>query len=152
MQGAQVQSLVRELDPTHCNEDGRSHVPQLRPIGSSQTNKYLKKKRKKERRWARHMQLVRHVPGFRTGPQCPTPQAKRVSSGQTLLVQPFARPPGEDSLCPRDELPIGRCHALSLLPLRPHFLPAEPGFPSSPRPHAYGGTRFRPPHLPNPPP
>ena len=28
MQAAQVRSLVRELDPTCCNEDQRAHMPQ----------------------------------------------------------------------------------------------------------------------------
>ena len=41
IQGAQVRSLVRELDPTCCNEDERSRVPQLRP---AQPNKYFFKK------------------------------------------------------------------------------------------------------------
>ena len=31
MQGTQVRSLVRELDPICCNEDQRSCVPQLGP-------------------------------------------------------------------------------------------------------------------------
>ena len=31
MHGAQVRSLVRELDPTFHNEDQRSHMSQLRP-------------------------------------------------------------------------------------------------------------------------
>ena len=31
MQGTQVRSLVRELDPISCNEDQRSCVPQLGP-------------------------------------------------------------------------------------------------------------------------
>ena len=42
--GAQVRSLVRELDASCCNENQRVHVPQLRPGSQINTKKKSKKK------------------------------------------------------------------------------------------------------------
>ena len=43
MEGIQVWSLVRDLDPTCCNEDRGSHIQQLRSCATKKINIFLKR-------------------------------------------------------------------------------------------------------------
>ena len=133
MQGTQVQSLVRELDSTSCNQD---------PSRRSQI-KYLKKKKKKKTSFIQQLEKARRANGFWLLRQfTQLVRAKSLQSCSTLcdpldcslpgssvhgifqagILEWITMPSSRGSFCPRD----GTCISSIYLNWQADFLPLAP--------------------------